>query len=55
MSALPAWLGDTPEDRLLKYLGYRKMGLSPLDTSQEGDPNALNTIYNGFDDTLQNS
>jgi hypothetical protein len=28
------------------------MGASLLDTSQDGNENALNTIYNGFDDTL---
>lgn len=52
VSQLPAWLGSTPQERLIKALGYRKMGASLLDTSQDGNENALNTIYNGFDDTL---
>ena len=52
MSHLPTWLGTTPQERLLKYLSYRKMGLSPIDTSQDGEPTNLNTIYNGYDDTL---
>jgi len=51
MAELPAWLGDTPQERLQKFLGYRKMGAALIDTSQEGEQ-APNTIYNGFDDTL---
>ena len=53
MSQLPTWLGDTPQERLLKYLGYRKMGLSPIASMQDGiDSSSLNTIWNGYDDTL---
>lgn len=53
MSQLPTWLGDTPQERLLKYLGYRKMGLSPIAAVQDGiDQSPLNNIWNGYDDTL---
>lgn len=51
MSSLPASLGDTPEERLLKYNAYRKIGLAPIDTAQDGIQN-INTIYNGFNDSL---
>ena len=51
MSQLPTWLGDTPQERLLKYLGYRKMGLSPIAAVQDGiDQSPLNNIWNGYDD-----
>lgn len=53
MSQLPTWLGDTPQERLLKYLGYRKMGLSPIAAIQDGiEQSPLNNIWNGYDDTL---
>lgn len=52
MAALPDSLGDTPEERIMKFSGYRKIGLSLINTAQEGQLN-MNTIYNGFDDTLQ--
>ena len=51
MSALPESLGATPEERILKYHAYRKIGLALIDSAQEGIQN-INTIYNGFDDTL---
>jgi hypothetical protein len=35
-SALPEWLGATPEERLLKYNAYRKIGFAPIDSAQEG-------------------
>lgn len=49
--SLPEQLGDTPEERLINFQAYRKMGLSLIDSSQEGIQN-INTIYNGFDDTI---
>lgn len=51
MSELPSWMGEKPEERVLKYLGYRKMGLALIDPSQDGEKQP-NTIYGGFDDTL---
>ena len=54
LSMLPKFLGDNTPERLMKYLAYRKSGLSVLDSSQEGLTGApINTIYNGFDDSLQ--
>lgn len=50
--SLPDYLGSTPEERVLKYMGYRKIGFAPIDTAQEGQQSNINTIYNGFDDTL---
>jgi hypothetical protein len=35
-SAIPAWLGEEPEERLKKFWAYVKSGLAPLDTAQEG-------------------
>lgn len=50
VAALPEFLGDKLEERLMKYQAYRKIGLAVIDSSQEGQQN-INTIYNGFDDT----
>lgn len=50
-SSLPDFLGNTPEERLKKFMGYRKLGISLINTAQEGVAN-LNTIYNGFNDTV---
>ena len=51
MASLPEKLGDTFEERLMKYIAYRKTGLALIDTSQEG-LTQINTIYNGFNDTV---
>lgn len=51
ISALPDSLGQTPEERLMTYMGYRKIGFAPIDTAQEG-MQSINTIYNGFDDSI---
>lgn len=50
-ASLPDFLGQTPEERLMKFTGYRKIGLSLINTAQEGQAN-INTIYNGFNDAL---
>lgn len=52
VSMIPEWLGSTPEERVIKFQAYRKVGTSLIDSAQEGLQN-LNTIYNGFDDSLQ--
>jgi len=51
MANLPAFLGNTPEERLAKYIGYRKAGYSLLNSAQES-AGTSNTIYAGFDDTV---
>ena len=57
MPTLPAFLGDKMEERIMKWLAYKKMGVGLLDTSQEGQVNTgqapLNTMFNGFDDTVK--
>lgn len=57
MSLLPSFLGKTPQERLLKYIGYKKNGLALLDSSQEGRMQTgeapVNTIFNGYDDTVK--
>lgn len=57
MSLLPQWLGTTPEERLLKYIAYKKAGMALLDTAQEGrmesGAGGYNQIFNGFDDTVK--
>jgi hypothetical protein len=35
----------------MKFMGYRKIGISLINTAQEGTTN-LNTIYNGFNDAV---
>ena len=52
MSALPEQLGGSTEERIIRYQGYRKVGLALIDSAQEGAQTAPNTIYNGYDDTL---
>jgi hypothetical protein len=36
IAQLPEMLGEDMTERLLKYQGLRKIGLSVIDTSQEG-------------------
>ena len=57
MPTLPAFLGDTMPERIMKWLAYKKLGVGLMDTSQEGQLNTgqapLNTLVNGFDDTVK--
>jgi hypothetical protein len=32
-SSLPDFLGATPEERLMKFMGYRKIGISLINTA----------------------
>jgi hypothetical protein len=45
------------EERIMKWLAYKKAGIGLIDTSQEGQVNTgqapLNTMFNGFDDTVK--
>lgn len=50
LATLPETIGDNMEERLMKFLAYRKSGLSLINSAQEGV--APNQIYNGFDDTV---
>lgn len=56
-SLLPTNLGVQWPERVQKWLAYKKSGIMWIDTSQEGrndNGNApINTIFNGFDDTLK--
>ncbi len=47
---LPEFLGNDMPERLVKYLAYKKSGISLFDSSQEGQ--MLNTTFQGFDETL---
>ncbi len=57
MPTLPAFLGDKMEERIMKWLAYKKQGIGLIDTSQEGQLNTgqapLNQTFNGFDDTVK--
>lgn len=54
VTMLPTFLGENTPERLQKWISYKKQGTALLDTSQEGMQGAnLNTIFNGFDDTLR--
>lgn len=33
---IPVWMGDTPQERIMTWLGYLKQGLAVHDTSQQG-------------------
>ena len=48
---LPEFLGDTMPERLVKYLAYKKAGVSLYDTSQEGQ--MINTAFNDFDNSIK--
>jgi hypothetical protein len=57
VSLIPANLGVKWPERIQKWIAYKKAGLQLIDTTQEGrndNGNApMNTIFNGFDDTLK--
>ena len=57
MPTLPAFLGDSMPERIMKWLAYKKQGIGLIDTSQEGQVGTgqapLNTMFNGFDDTIK--
>lgn len=52
VSNLPAFLGNSPSERLLKFKAYKKQGLAVTNTAQEGRGANHNTIYAGFDDSV---
>lgn len=54
MPLIPTALGVQWPERVQKWLAYRKQGTMLIDTSQEGrnDGAPMNTIFNGYDDTL---
>lgn len=56
VSMLPKFLGSDVAERLQKYIAYKKSGIAPIDTSQEGrlsGGSPINTIFNGYDDTVR--
>lgn len=57
VSLLPQFLGQDMPERLQKFIAYKKGGIAPIDSSQPGRLEnggvGLNTIFNGFDDTLK--
>lgn len=57
LSLLPNALGDSLAEKLQKFIAYKKTGIAPIDTSQEGrlatGQAPLNTAFNGFDDTIK--
>jgi hypothetical protein len=52
VSNLPTFLGDTPEERLLKFKAYKKQGLALINTAQDGRGANHNTVFNGFKDAV---
>lgn len=51
LAHLPEMLGDQMEERIMKYLAYRKSGIALFDSSQEGD--VINQVFNGFNDMIE--
>lgn len=49
---IPNWLGTKPQEKLAKWLAYKKSGVAMIDSSQEGMPMS-NTTFSGFDDTVK--
>lgn len=53
---LPSFLGHDTAEKLQKYIAYKKSGIAPIDTSQEGRMSSgspMNTIFSGYDDTVR--
>lgn len=51
LAHLPKFLGSTVAERLMKFKAYKKSGIAPFDSSQEGVQ--INTAFNGYDDTVK--
>lgn len=51
LAYVPVFLGATVEDRLAKWMAYKKSGVAIFDSSQEGTQ--LNTTFSGYDDTAK--
>lgn len=49
---LPTFLGETFQERAMKWQAYKKHGYAWFDSSQEG-AQVINTTFNGYDDTLK--
>lgn len=58
-SLIPTFLGVQWPERIQKWLAYKKSGLEMIDTTQAGRNDTgnapINTIFNGFDDTVSAS
>ncbi len=53
ISMLPISLGHNITERLMKFNAYKKAGMAPIDTSQEGRAFNNNTSFAGYDDSLK--
>lgn len=53
LSMLPTVLGDDLTERLQKFIAYKKSGIAPIDTSQEGRAFNNNTTFAGYDDAVR--
>jgi len=51
LAHLPKFLGHDTAERLMKFKAYKKSGVAPFDSSQEGVQ--VNTAFNGYDDTVK--
>jgi len=49
---LPTFLGASPAERLLKFKAYKKQGIALINTAQEGRGANHNTVFAGYDDTV---
>lgn len=52
VAQIPTFLGHTLPERLVKMKAYQKQGMFLIDSSQDGRAGNLNTIFNGFDETV---
>jgi hypothetical protein len=57
LTLIPAELGASLPERLIKWQSYKKQGMGIIDSSQEGriasGTAPINTIFNGYDDTVK--
>ena len=52
VATLPTFLGNTPEERAMKALGYKRQGVNFINSAQESAGGGLNTIFSGYDESL---
>ena len=57
VSLIPDFLGENLGEKVQKWIAYKKSGIGLIDSAQEGrmltGQASLNTIFNGYDDTVK--
>lgn len=53
VSQLPKFLGTDMTEKIEKWIAYTRTGVKLIDTSQEGQQVAPNTVYQSYDETIR--